>query len=100
MPYYEQIFEQILAENNVPQCLKYLCIVESGINPYAVSKSGATGIWQFMHGTGKYLDLKITYFRDDRRDIYESTDAAAKYLKSLHERFGDWLLAIAAYNCG
>lgn len=100
MPYYEPIFEQILAENEVPECLKYLGIVESGINPYAVSRSGATGIWQFMLGTGKYLDLKISYFRDDRRDIYASTDAAAKYLKSLHERFGDWLLAIAAYNCG
>lgn len=100
MPYYEQIFEEILAEHEVPTFLKYLGIVESGINPYAVSRSGATGIWQFMYGTGKHLGLQISYFRDDRKDVYTSTHAAAEYLKYLHGRFGDWLLAIGAYNCG
>ena len=99
-PYYEQAFEQILVENGLPKNLKYLGIVESGINPDAVSRSGATGIWQFMYGTGKYLKMNISYFRDDRKDIYASTRAAAKYLKYLYNRFDDWLLAIAAYNCG
>lgn len=99
-PYYYPLFEQIFAEEGIPDEVKHLAIIESGLKPFAVSKSGATGLWQFMHATGKYLNMKISYYVDDRRDIIVSTKNAAKYLNHLHNSFGDWLIAIAAYNCG
>lgn len=98
--YYMPIFEQALEERGLPLELKYLPIIESGLNPNAVSRSGAAGLWQFMLATGKGLDLEISSLVDERRDPYKSSQKAADYLKSLYDTYGDWSLAIAAYNCG
>lgn len=98
--YYMPIFEQALEEAGLPLELKYLPVIESGLNPNAVSKHGATGLWQFMLATGKGLDLEISSLVDERRDPYLSSKKAAKYLKDLHDTYNDWTLAIAAYNCG
>jgi membrane-bound lytic murein transglycosylase D len=97
---YFPIYESILAKNGVPEELKYLSVVESALNPYAVSPKGATGPWQFMYSTGLGYGLDINKRVDERKDPYEATAAAARFLKYLHGLFGDWLLAIAAYNCG
>lgn len=94
------IFEQILAQYNIPSELKYLAIAESALSNNAVSRAGATGIWQFMRETGKRYNLEINTFIDERRDPYLATHAAARYLRDMYSRFGDWLLVIAAYNCG
>lgn len=99
-PYYYPLFEQIFAEEGIPDQVKHLSIIESGLKPYAKSRSGALGLWQFMHATGKYLDMKISYYIDDRKDVIESTKHAAGYLNKLHDSFDDWLIAIASYNCG
>ncbi|MDR2963634.1 MAG: LysM peptidoglycan-binding domain-containing protein [Bacteroidales bacterium] len=98
--YYFPLFEEILEQNNVPQELKYLAVIESALNPRATSPVGAAGLWQFMPATGKIYNLEINSYIDDRRDPMKSTAAAAKYLGTLYKMFDDWLLAIAAYNCG
>lgn len=97
---YFPIFEEYFDKYNLPLELKYLAIVESALNPNARSPSGAVGLWQFMYNTGKMLDLHTTSFIDDRKDVYKSTNAACRYLEYLHRTFGDWQLALAAYNGG
>ena len=98
--YYMPIFEQALEKERLPLELKYLPVIESAMNPNAVSRAGAAGLWQFMVGTGKGLGLEVSTLVDERRDPYKSSDKAAKFLKNLYDIYGDWSLAIAAYNCG
>lgn len=98
--YYMPIFEQALEEQGLPLELKYLPVIESSLDPNAVSKHGATGLWQFMVGTAKGLGLEVNSLVDERRDPYASSERAAAYLKDLYATYGDWSLAIAAYNCG
>ncbi|MDD4713460.1 MAG: lytic transglycosylase domain-containing protein, partial [Bacteroidales bacterium] len=98
--YYFPIIEQALEKYDMPNELKYMAVIESALNPNAVSRAGATGIWQFMFGTGKVYGLEINSLVDERRDPIKETDAAVRYMKDLYGIFGDWHLAIAAYNCG
>ncbi|MDD2564332.1 MAG: transglycosylase SLT domain-containing protein [Salinivirgaceae bacterium] len=98
--YYFPIFEKELDAANLPMELKYLAVIESALNPRAVSRAGATGLWQFMYATGRYMGLEISSFVDERRDVVLSTKAAIKYLTQLHSIYNDWTLALAAYNCG
>lgn len=97
---YFPMFEEKLAKYNLPMELKYLAIVESALNPSAVSKSGAGGLWQFMYPTGKMFDLEVNSYVDDRRDPLKATEAACRYLQYLYGMFGDWQMVLAAYNCG
>ncbi|MGK0365392.1 MAG: membrane-bound lytic murein transglycosylase D [Saprospiraceae bacterium] len=97
---YFPIFEQYLREYNLPQQLKYLPMIESKLNPHAISGAGAVGLWQFMPETGKELGLTIGTYTDERKDPNKSTEAAVRHLKRMHDNFGNWELAIAAYNCG
>lgn len=98
--YYNPIFEQALEEQGLPLELKYLPMIESSLDPNAVSKHGAAGLWQFMLATAKGLGMEVNSLIDERRDPYLSSEMAASYLKGLYDSYGDWSLAIAAYNCG
>ncbi|HEX8016176.1 MAG TPA: LysM peptidoglycan-binding domain-containing protein [Flavobacterium sp.] len=98
--YYFPIFEDAFAKQNVPLEIKYLAVVESALNPKAVSKMGATGLWQFMYGTGKQYDLKIDSYIDERSDPLKATAAASEYMTKMFNVFGDWELVLASYNSG
>ena len=98
--FYMPIFEEALDAYGLPLELKYLPIIESALNPSAVSRAGASGLWQFMIGTGKIYGLESNSLVDDRRDPIKATWAAARYLKDMYDIYGDWNLVIAAYNCG
>lgn len=98
--YYMPIFEQAIDRHGLPMELKYLPVIESALDPNAVSRAGATGLWQFMLPTSNGLGLEKSTLIDQRCDPYLASDAAARYLKELYQTYGDWSLAIAAYNCG
>lgn len=98
--YYFPMFEEALAKQNVPLEIKYLAIVESALNPKAVSRMGATGLWQFMYQTGKQYNLKIDSYIDERSDPLKSSAAAAEYMNKMYAIFGDWDLVLASYNSG
>ena len=97
---YDDIFVEALLRYNVPVELKYLPIIESALKPDAYSRMGAAGMWQFIYSTGKSYGLNVSSLVDDRYDVIKQTDAAARYLRDLFNIFGDWSLAISAYNCG
>ena len=98
--FYMPIFEEALETYGLPLELKYLPVIESALNPKAVSRVGATGLWQFMLATGKRYGLEVNSLVDERRDPIKASYAAANYLSDLYKVFGDWDLVIAAYNCG
>lgn len=98
--YYFPIFEEALAKKNVPLEIKYLAVVESALNPKAVSRVGATGLWQFMYQTGKQYNLNIDSYVDERSDPLKSSEAAAQYMTNMFTIFNDWDLVLASYNSG
>jgi membrane-bound lytic murein transglycosylase D len=98
--FYFPMFEELLDKYNLPLELKYLAVIESALDPRAVSHAGAVGLWQFMYGTAKMFNVEISSFVDERRDPVKSTETAVIYLKKLFGIYKDWNLAIAAYNCG
>ena len=98
--YYMPIFEETFSKYNLPDELKYMAIIESALNPVAVSRAGAKGMWQFMFRTAQLYGLEINSFVDERLDPFKSADAAARYLTDSYNVFGDWNLAISSYNCG
>ena len=97
---YFPLIENALRDKNLPDELKYVAVIESSLIPYVSSHKGATGMWQFMKGTGELYGLKIDKHVDERRDPVKSTEKALDYLKTLFDLYGNWTLAIAAYNCG
>lgn len=97
---YFPLFEEQLDRHNLPLELKYLAVIESALNPTANSRAGAKGLWQFMYGTGKVYGLRVTSLVDDRYDPYKATIAACEHLKDLFDIYGNWSLALAAYNSG
>ncbi|MCH5181603.1 MAG: transglycosylase SLT domain-containing protein [Prevotellaceae bacterium] len=98
--FYMPVFEDALDARSLPLELRYLPVIESGLNPKAKSRVGAMGLWQFMIGTGRQYGLEVTSLVDERCDPYKASHAAAAYLSDLYKRYGDWSLVIAAYNCG
>ncbi|WP_395075255.1 LysM peptidoglycan-binding domain-containing protein [Flavobacterium sp.] len=98
--YYFPIFEEAMAKYNIPLEIKYLAVVESALKPKAVSRMGATGLWQFMYHTGKQYKLNIDTYVDERSDVLKASDAAARYMKGMYEIFNDWDLVLASYNSG
>ena len=98
--FYMPIFEETFIKYDMPVELKYMAIIESALNPRAVSWAGAKGMWQFIYSTGKNYGLRINSYVDERLDPWVSVDAAARYLKDAYRIFGDWSLAISSYNCG
>lgn len=98
--YYFPIFEEALDAANMPMELKYLPVIESALNPRALSRAGASGIWQFMYYTGKRYGLEVDSYLDERRDPVKASRAAVSFLSDLYDIYGDWQLVIAAYNCG
>ena len=98
--YYFPMFEEAMARYNVPLEIKYLAIVESALNPKAVSRVGATGLWQFMYETGKQYKLNVNSYVDERSDALKASDAAARYMMNMYKIFGDWELVLASYNSG
>ena len=98
--YYFPIYEKVFRDAGIPAEIEYLSIVESKLDPNAVSRVGATGPWQFMGTTAKLYGLNMDDYVDERRDPVRASYAAAAYLKDAYQEFGDWLLAIASYNCG
>lgn len=98
--YYMPIFQEVFNKYDLPEELKAMAIIESAMNPLAVSRAGAKGMWQFMYNTAKHYGLHIDSFVDERLDPVKSVEAAAQYLQDAYNIFGDWNLAIASYNCG
>ena len=98
-PYFLMV-EKIFREHGIPEEMKYLAVIESSFNTNARSRVGAVGAWQFMSGTARIFGLSVGKKVDERKDFYKSTVAAAKFLNELYNQFGDWLLVVAAYNCG
>ena len=98
--YYFPLFEEVLDKYDLPLEIKYLAIVESALKPRAKSRVGATGLWQFMYGTGKEYNLDVSSYVDERMDPIKATEASAQYLAKLYKIFGDWDLALASYNSG
>lgn len=98
--YFFPMFEEHLAKYKIPMELKYLAVIESALNPNAQSRVGATGLWQFMYPTGKFYNLEVSSYIDERSDPYRATEAACKYLESLYKMYGDWSMVLAAYNYG
>jgi len=98
--FYFPMFEESLASQNIPLEIKYLAVVESALNPRAVSRVGATGLWQFMYQTGKQYNLNINTYVDDRNDPLKSSNAATQYMTNMYKIFGDWDLVLASYNSG
>lgn len=97
---YFSVIEEMLDRYNLPLELKYIAVIESGLNPLARSKSGAVGLWQFLYNTGLMFDLRVDSYMDERRDIYKSTEAACRYFQYLYKTFNDWNLVMAGYNGG